>query len=81
MKKSIKFKKKYSIITYKKGMSTQDCIDILQKRTEKREKEMAIYEPFYKKFLSLQNTQKEELSWLKYLKENPNFITGESDEK
>lgn len=61
-------------LIYSKNMSTQDCINVINKRVDKRFEEMKIYEPFYKKYLSLENKQKQDLDWLRYLKRNPTFI-------
>ena len=74
---TIQFKKNKNgteTIIYSKNMTTQDCINIIKKRVDKRFEELKIYEIFYKKYLNLQKKQEQDLSWLKFLKRNPTFI-------
>ena len=78
MRKTVRFNK--NTLIYSKGMSTQDCLDVLNKRYDKRAEEMKIYEPFYKKYVSLQKKQEEDLSWIRHLKRYPNFIEGSKNE-
>ncbi len=67
---------KYGIETihYSKNMTTQDCIDVLKKRTEKRANELNLYKLMYDKFLSLQKKQNTDLNWLIYLEKHPTFL-------
>ena len=65
---------KGNTIIYKKGMTTQDCINVIEKRIKKRTEEIKIYEIFYKKYLSLEKKQKEDREWLMHLKSNPKFL-------
>ncbi|MBE5756902.1 MAG: hypothetical protein E7342_03785 [Clostridiales bacterium] len=66
-------------IIYTKGMNTQDCINVIEKRMKKRKEELKIYEFFYKKYVNLQKKQDEDLSWLKHLQAFPNFIKSEKE--
>lgn len=59
---------------YPKNTTTQDCIDILSKRINKRYKELTLYKMFYDKYLSLSKKQKTDLEWLNYLREHPNIL-------
>ena len=72
---------KYGVETihYSKNMTTQDCINVLSKRTEKRASELTLYKLFYDKYLSLQKLQNTDLSWLQYLKNHPDFLEKNKD--
>ena len=73
----MKIRYKKNTIIYTKGMTTKDCIDVIQKRINKREEEMKIYEHFYLKYINLKKKQDEDYLWLFYLKDNPDFITND----
>ena len=73
----MKIRYKKNTIIYTKGMTTKDCIDVIQKRINKREEEMKIYEHFYLKYVNLKKKQDEDYLWLFYLKDNPDFITND----
>ncbi len=81
---TVKFKKNKNgteTLIYSKNMSTQDCINVINKRVDKRFEEMKIYEIFYKKYLNLQKKQDEDLNWLRYLKNHPSFIEDNKDKE
>lgn len=77
MGKTVRFNK--NTLIYYKGMTTQDCLNVLNKRYDKRAEEMKIYEPFYKKYLNLEKKQQEDLGWIRHLKRYPNFIENDKE--
>lgn len=64
---SIRFKKKNTLLTYSKGMTRDQVAHELQKRIDKREKELEKREWIYKEYLNLIKSQENDKQWLNWV--------------
>ena len=76
-KEKLSFRKK-NVCVYSNGMTTERAIQILLGRRGSVEREMDIYEFFYKKYLSLKKRRDDISSWISYFSSHPNFFTDDS---